>query len=154
MPQTLRQIGTIARALDSIANIEFKRLGLSKGQYLYLVRIYENPGIIAEKLVEMLKVDRATVARSLQKLEAKGLISRTKDANNQKILHLNITPKGEESALFVLSEMEYSENHLTRALTAAEKEQLARLLDSMVDHASQEFVFVKKGGIRPYGNQH
>ena len=94
------------------------------------------------------------MARSLQKLEAKGLISRTKDANNQKILHLNVTPKGEKSALFVLSEMEYSEDHLTQALTAAEKEQLARLLDSMVDHASQEFVFVKKGGIRPYGNQH
>ena len=28
----------IARALDSISNIEFKELSLTRGQYLYLVR--------------------------------------------------------------------------------------------------------------------
>ncbi|HWL27143.1 MAG TPA: MarR family transcriptional regulator, partial [Ureibacillus sp.] len=50
MQEILREIGMIARALDSISNIEFKELDLTKGQYLYLVRIYENPGIIQEKL--------------------------------------------------------------------------------------------------------
>src|SRR5690625_6715284 len=48
-------------ALDSISNIEFKEYDLTKGQYLYLVRIYENPGIIQEKLSDMIKVDRTTV---------------------------------------------------------------------------------------------
>ena len=41
----LREIGVIARALDSIANIEFRDIDLARGQYLYLVRIKENPGI-------------------------------------------------------------------------------------------------------------
>ena len=40
MTEILREIGMIARALDSISNIEFKELELAKGQYLYLVRIY------------------------------------------------------------------------------------------------------------------
>ncbi len=57
MNDILREIGMIARALDSISNIEFKDLDLTRGQYLYLVRIYENPGIIQEKLAEMIKVD-------------------------------------------------------------------------------------------------
>ena len=39
----LREIGIIARALDSIANIEFRDIELARGQYLYLVRIAENP---------------------------------------------------------------------------------------------------------------
>ena len=47
----LRPIGVIARSLDSIANIEFKKFDLTRGQYLYLVRIAENPGIIQERLV-------------------------------------------------------------------------------------------------------
>ena len=38
----LREIGIIARALDSIANIEFRYLDLARGQYLYLVRIASN----------------------------------------------------------------------------------------------------------------
>ena len=57
MKEILREIGMIARALDSISNIEFKEHNLTKGQYLYLVRICENPGIIQEKLAEMIKVD-------------------------------------------------------------------------------------------------
>ncbi|SLC86760.1 Uncharacterised protein [Mycobacteroides abscessus subsp. abscessus] len=58
MTEILRDIGVIARALDSIANIEFKEYDLTRGQYLYLVRIVENPGIIQEKMAEMIKVDR------------------------------------------------------------------------------------------------
>jgi hypothetical protein len=44
MMEILREIGMIALALDSICNIEFKEYDLTKGQYLYLIRICENPG--------------------------------------------------------------------------------------------------------------
>ena len=70
MAEILRDIGMIARALDSISNIEFKEVDLTRGQYLYLVRICENPGIIQEKLAEMIKVDRTTTARAIKKLES------------------------------------------------------------------------------------
>ncbi|MCZ3394132.1 MarR family transcriptional regulator, partial [Enterococcus faecium] len=35
MEDILRSIGSISRELDSIANIEFKELNLTKGKYLY-----------------------------------------------------------------------------------------------------------------------
>lgn len=60
--EILREIGMIARALDSISNIEFKEYELTKGQYL--VRIFENPEIIQDKLAEMIKVDRTSAARA------------------------------------------------------------------------------------------
>ncbi|MGX1082884.1 DNA-binding MarR family transcriptional regulator [Bacillus sp. SLBN-57] len=85
MKDILREIGMIARALDSISNIEFKEHDLTKGQYLYLVRICENPGIIQEKLAEMIKVDRTTAARAIKKLEMKGFIERRDDEHNKKI---------------------------------------------------------------------
>ena len=94
----LRQIGTIARALDSIANIEFKEMQLNRGQYLYLVRIKENPSIISDHLAGMLNVDRTTTARSIKKLEDNGLIKRKNDQKNKKIKHLFVTDKGEELA--------------------------------------------------------
>ncbi|GAK40538.1 MarR family transcriptional regulator [Paenibacillus sp. TCA20] len=76
MTEILREIGMIARALDSISNIEFKEYDLTKGQYLYLVRICEKPGIIQEKLAEMIKVDRTTAARAVKKLEMSGFIKK------------------------------------------------------------------------------
>ena len=74
MTDILREIGMIARALDSISNIEFKELDLTKGQYLYLVRICENPGVIQEKVAEMIKVDRTTAARAIKNWKYKGLL--------------------------------------------------------------------------------
>lgn len=76
MKEILREIGMIARALDSISNIEFKEYALTKGQYLYLVRICENPGIIQEKLAEMIKVDRTTAARAIKNLEENGFVQK------------------------------------------------------------------------------
>lgn len=85
MTDILREIGMIARALDSISNIEFKELDLTKGQYLYLVRICENPGVIQEKVAEMIKVDRTTAARAIKKLEIQGFIEKRPDDQNKKI---------------------------------------------------------------------
>ena len=85
MTDILREIGMIARALDSISNIEFKELDLTKGQYLYVVRICENPGIIQEKLAEMIKVDRTTANRAIKKLEMNGFIEKKDDEQNKKI---------------------------------------------------------------------
>ncbi|SPT94489.1 MarR family transcriptional regulator [Bacillus subtilis] len=96
MNDILREIGMIARALDSISNIEFKDLDLTRGQYLYLVRIYENPGIIQEKLAEMIKVDRTTAARAIKKLEMQGFIQKLPDEQNKKIKKLFPTEKGKK----------------------------------------------------------
>ena len=102
--KVLREIGIIARALDSIANIEFRDLELARGQYLYLVRIGEQPGIIQEELSDLLKVDRSTVARSVKKLADKGLIRELTDPSNQKIKKWILTEKGQALYPFILSE--------------------------------------------------
>ena len=87
----------IARALDSISNIEFKDYDLTKGQYLYLVRICENPGIIMEKLIDLIKVDRTTAARAIKKLEKKDLIIKEIDNLNLSRYSLNLTEKGKKA---------------------------------------------------------
>ena len=101
MKEILREIGMIARALDSISNIEFKEYELTKGQYLYLVRICENPGIIQEKLSEMIKVDRTTAARAIKKLELNGFIEKKEDESNKKIKNFSQQKKGKTSILLL-----------------------------------------------------
>ena len=86
MIDILREIGMIDRALDSIANIEFKQIDLARGQYLYVVRIYEHPGIISEQLSNLIKVDRTTIARAVKKLEKMALL---KEKVIQRIRKLN-----------------------------------------------------------------
>lgn len=153
MTDVLREIGKIARALDSIANIEFKEYQLSKGQYLYLTRIFENPGIIPDKLAEMIKVDRTTAARAIKKLEEKGFIEKKPDSKNKKIRRLFVTAEGAELAPIIQLENEYSNQIALQNLSAQEVEAFAKTLRTLTTNIDEEWLSVKKGNKRPYLKQ-
>jgi DNA-binding MarR family transcriptional regulator len=150
MKEILREIGMIARALDSISNIEFKEFDLTKGQYLYLVRICENPGIIQEKLAEMIKVDRTTAARAIKKLEMNGFIEKKEDQHNKKIKKLFPTEKGKNVFPIIKRENKYSNTAALKGLTQEETETIANLLQKVRKNVEKDWEFVKKGNKRNY----
>lgn len=150
MAEALREIGMIARVLDSISNIEFKSFDLTKGQYLYLVRICEHPGIIQEKLAEMIKVDRTTAARAIQKLEANDFIERKDDPDNLKIKKLFPSEKGRTVYPYIKRENDYSDEVALSGLSEAEKDILIRLLRRVRINVEKDWDFVKKGNKRIY----
>lgn len=150
MKEILREIGMIARALDSISNIEFKEIDLTKGQYLYLVRICENPGMIQEKVAEMIKVDRTTAARAIQKLEINGFIEKKEDDHNKKIKRLFPTEKGEQVYPFIKRENDYSNSTALAGFTELEMETIFDLLHRVRQNVEKDWEYVKKGNKRRY----
>lgn len=150
MKEVLREIGMIARALDSISNIEFKEYDLTKGQYLYLVRICENPGIIQEKLAEMIKVDRTTASRAIQKLVINGFIEKKEDQHNKKINKLFPTEKGNRVYPFIKREHDYSDQVALAGFSESEVNTIFTLLQRVRKNISDEWEFVKKGNKRNY----
>ena len=150
MKETLREIGMIARALDSISNIEFKEHDLTRGQYLYLVRICENPGIIQEKVAEMIKVDRTTAARAIKKLEMNGFIEKRDDQHNQKIKRLFPTEKGKNVYPFIRRENDYSNMVALAGFSETEVEAIFTLLQRVRKNIEIDWEFVKKGNKRNY----
>lgn len=150
MKEILREIGMIARALDSISNIEFKEYDLTKGQYLYLVRICENPGIIQEKLAEMIKVDRTTASRTIKKLEMTGFIEKREDQTNQKIKKLFPTEKGNNVYPFIKRENDYSNKVALAGFSEEEIETAFNLLQRVRKNIEIDWEFVKKGNKRNY----
>ncbi|MBV7392021.1 MarR family winged helix-turn-helix transcriptional regulator [Enterococcus alishanensis] len=150
MTDILREIGVIARSLDGIANIEFKQFDLTRGQYLYLVRIAEQPGIIPDQLAELIKVDRTTAARAISKLENHDFIEKKNDPENKKIKRLYVTDQGQAAAAFILRENNYSNQMALQNLSAIEIAELARLMAMVKKNVEADWEYVKKGGKRTY----
>ncbi|GEO47949.1 MarR family winged helix-turn-helix transcriptional regulator [Companilactobacillus kimchii] len=150
MVEILRSIGVIARSLDSISNIEFKDYDLTKGQYLYLVRIYENPGIIQEKLAGMIKVDKTTAARAIKKLEKNNFIVRKQSVDNKKEKKLYVTDKGKKVYPVINRENVYSNQVALKGLDAAEQKQILKLLKIVENNIASDWEYVKKGNKREY----
>lgn len=150
MKESLREIGMIARALDSISNIEFNEFDLTKGQYLYVVRICENPGIIQEQLLDMIKVDRSTATRALQKLEINGFIEKKNDPHNRKNKKLFPTEKGEKVYPFIKRENTYSDGVALQGFSEEEKETVFNFLQRIRKNVEKDWEYVKKGNKRNY----
>lgn len=150
MKEILREIGNIYRCLDSLSNVEFKQFNLAKGQYSYLVRICENPGIIQERVAEMLKVDRATASRAIQKLEQSEFIIKKNNPDNKKVLLLFPTEKGEELYGILHEEEMFSNKVALQNLSDEEQKNLAILLKKIRTNLEPDWVMVKKGGQREY----
>ncbi|GEK90169.1 DNA-binding transcriptional regulator, MarR family [Alkalibacterium putridalgicola] len=150
MSDILRDIGVIARALDSIANIEFKELALTRGQYLYLVRIDENPGIIPDRLADLVKVDRTTASRAINKLVKQDFIEKNPDPDNRKIKRLFPTDKGKEAADYIRRENRHSNGVALEGLTQEEKKNLSVLLEKVKNNIEADWKAVKQGETREY----
>ncbi|MFV0480880.1 MAG: MarR family winged helix-turn-helix transcriptional regulator [Campylobacteraceae bacterium] len=150
MKEILREIGIIARCLATISDIEFKELNLSKGQYLYLVRVHENPGIIQEKLANLLKVDRTTTAKAVKKLIETGYIQKVQTEYNKKEFRLFCTQKGKDTYLFLKNEEDYTATISLSNLTNGEKENLLKMLASMRTNIEDEWMQIKRGIKRDY----
>jgi DNA-binding MarR family transcriptional regulator len=75
----LREIGAIARSVQSSSDLKYKTMGLQKGQYVFLTRICENPGVGPNRLAELARVDKTTATKAAQKLVDLGYVRRELD---------------------------------------------------------------------------
>ncbi len=150
MREILREVGMIARCFESIANIEFKELDLSKNQYIYLIRIGENPGIILERVADMLKVDRSTASRAVEKLTLGGFVRKEIGHDNKKNVRLYVTEKGAD-VFHMLQKVEaYTDTVALNGLSSEECEALLKLLIKVRKNVEPGWELVKRGGKRPY----
>lgn len=150
MIDVLREMGMASRALDAMANAEFKKLDLARGQFVYLVRIYEHPGIIARDLAKLILMDKTTIARAVAKLEKNGLIVRRSDPANHRIKRMYVTKKGAELYPFIIRENEHSNEVALQGFSPQEAQQAHDYLQRMRQNLEKDWDFVKTGGQRNY----
>jgi DNA-binding MarR family transcriptional regulator len=62
----LREIGVLLRVIHYVSDVKYKELKLQKGQFTFLTRICENPGISFVELSNMLKVDKTTTTKAVK----------------------------------------------------------------------------------------
>lgn len=91
--KVLREVGTVARCIQSISDITYRECKLQRGQFIFLTRICEQPGINLIELSYILKVDKTTTTKAIQKLLEENYVQRTRDTADRRMWHLYPTDK-------------------------------------------------------------
>ena len=69
-------------------------LGLTYPQYLVMLVLWEGDGLMVSKLGQRLYLDSGTLTPLLKRLEAAGLVSRMRDAADERRVHIHLTAAG------------------------------------------------------------
>lgn len=134
-----RNIGLISRSIQSICDVKFKKLYLTKGQFIYLTRVCENPGISQAELTNILKIDKASTTKAIQKLEKVGFIERSRDSEDQRIWRLYPLPKGIDTYNVVIEEENRFIDICLTGFTEEEKALTAGFIQRMAGSMDSEW---------------
>jgi DNA-binding MarR family transcriptional regulator len=137
--ETLREVGAIARAIQSVNDIRFKKLDLQRGQFIFLTRIHEYPGINMIELTNMLRVDKATTTKAIQKLLEEGYVLRERDDADKRMWHLYPSEKAREIYPLLIEEENRNLDVCFMDFAPDEKETAYSLLKRMRDNIDKDW---------------
>ena len=86
-------IGDTARLIGTYADRVARRQGMTKAQWVVLLRLSRHPGLSQKDLAELMEVEPITVGRLVDRLEARGLVARDADEQDRRIWRLRLTPE-------------------------------------------------------------
>jgi DNA-binding MarR family transcriptional regulator len=81
-------------AMTKIYKPLLEELGLTYPQYLVMLVLWEQDGLMVSELGQRLSLDSGTLTPLLKRLEANGFISRIRDVADERRVHINLTTAG------------------------------------------------------------
>lgn len=105
---------------------------LTPVQYAALVAIREHPGIDATRVAGLIAFDRTTISGVLERLEAKGLLTRKASKDDKRIKILNLTAEGKRLLGAVEPHVATAQARILAPLSREEQATLMALLGRLV----------------------
>ena len=127
----LRDIGTLARTIHSKCDLRYKKYQLQKGQFIFLTRICENPGINQIQLSHIVRVDKTTTTKAVQKLISSGYLKKEKDGSDSRACKLYPTPKALDVYEMIIREENANLELCFRDFTPEERARACELVQRM-----------------------
>jgi DNA-binding MarR family transcriptional regulator len=84
------------RSVLSVYRPLLEPMGLTHPQYLVMLALWGQSPLSVKELGEMLQLDAASLSPLLKRLESAGLVTRTRDARDERYLRIELTSRGQD----------------------------------------------------------
>lgn len=108
--------------------------GLTHAQWVPLYKLHMGQGTTAAELARHCELDAGAMTRTLDRLEAKGLVSRLRSCEDRRVVNLALTDEGRRAAGQIPPALCKVLNAHLKGFTAEEVELLKSMLLRMIDN--------------------
>ncbi|MDA0237689.1 MAG: MarR family transcriptional regulator [Proteobacteria bacterium] len=81
----------VARLLRQAFDRRMKTLGLTRSQWWVLTHLYRNDGVTQSELAQILEIDKPSLGRLLDRMEASGWVTREEDLQDRRAKRVLLT---------------------------------------------------------------
>src|SRR5262249_7842673 len=120
-------ISDVARLLRTVFDRRVRAMGLTRGQWLVLTRLYRRPGASQTELADMLEIDRASAGRMVDRMEKNGWLERRPDAGDRRINRLHLTKEARKVHAAIWAHAHATVDEALSALSPVERTQYTPL---------------------------
>jgi len=119
----------VARLLRTTFDRRVKCLGLTRSQGWVLNHLFRNDGMTQSDIADLLQVEKATLGRLLDRLEAKGWVRREADATDRRVKRVYLTEEVEPALRAMRSAAAEVRRQAVAGLSTEEQE---RFVDALL----------------------
>ena len=144
-------VNDVARLLRTAYDRRVRSLRLTRSQWWVLTHLFRADGVTQSELAETLEIEKPTLGRLLDRLEAKGWVRREHDARDRRAWRVYLT-RSVEPAMHTLREVAAElRRDALEGLSAAQREQFVDAL--LAVKANLQRLANGNGGGRPAGGR-
>ena len=107
-------------------------------QFAVLLMISDEPGIDQRTLARAISFDTSTIGGVLDRLETRGLLTRSHDAADRRVRRLHLTPEGETLLAAVVPPMQRTQERVLDPLSASERQVFMAMMRKVIQHHAQQ----------------
>lgn len=130
-----RWISLLYRHGQMFVGKELEPCDIGTGQFYFLLALYKRDGMRQEELADLLKIDKGTTARAMDKLEQAGYIRREPSQEDLRANRVFLTPRALEFKPELVAILLRWTDIISNGMTPEEVEQSFSLLETMAQNA-------------------
>ena len=122
-------LNDVARLMRTAYDRRIRKLGLTRAQWWVLTHLYRGNGVSQTELAETLEIEKPTLGRLLDRLEAKGWVRREHDASDRRVWRVHLTDEVEPALRTMRAIAAELRRDALTGINAAERE---RFVDTLL----------------------
>src|SRR5579871_4301521 len=112
-----KRLTFLGRAIRDEFSARLAEYGCTISTWAVLSHVHANPGLSQAQLAAVIGIEGPTLARHLDRLSLEGLVARSRDAQDRRIVRVALTPKGQQRWEDLKDVRTRFDQHLMRDLT-------------------------------------
>jgi DNA-binding MarR family transcriptional regulator len=130
--------GHCIRRLQQIAVAIFMQESVSSGvtpvQFAVLQTLADQPGIDQRTLARVVSFDTSTIGGVIDRLEARGLLTRSLSPEDRRVRLLHLTPEGEALLPDLAPSVQRTQDRILEPLSGTERKEFMRMMQLVIGH--------------------